>query len=183
MAASPTPFVSENAATGDDRQRRSLAMRALERTATKQSAFLKALEELGTIHAACLASRVGRRTVYDWVENKRFADAFQLARDAAADVLEAEARRRGMEGVAEPVFFQGAVVGHITRYSDACLMALLSAYRPERFARRRAGKARRSAPGDRPCVLRQDLIWKWKPVRPGAMLRLSQASQITGSSA
>ena len=140
MTAGPSPPASENAAGGCD-QRRSLAARARERSASRQQTFLKALEGLGTIQAACLASRVGRRTVYDWVEkDKHFADAFQLARDVAADVLEAEARRRGLEGVAEPVFFQGAVVGHVTRYSDACLMALLSAYRPERFGRRRAAK-------------------------------------------
>jgi len=141
MPASPQTPESENAAIGGDGQRRSLSARAHERTAGKQRAFLKAFAALGTIHAACLASRVGRRTVYDWVERDTdFADAFNLARDAAADVLEAEARRRGMEGIAEPVFFQGAVVGHITRYSDSCLMALLAAYRPALFGRRRAGK-------------------------------------------
>jgi len=141
MTAGSTPPTSEAAANGDDGRRLSLSARAQARTAAKQASFLKALATLGTIHAACLASRVGRRTVYDWVErDKDFADAFNLARDAAGDVLEADARRRGVQGIAEPVFFQGEVVGHITRYSDACLMALLSAYRPERFARRRAGK-------------------------------------------
>jgi len=96
MAASPTLPTSENANTGDDRQRLSLAAQALQRTAAKQAAFLRCLARLGTIQSACVASHVGRRTIYDWIEcDEQFAAAFHLAKDAAADLLEAEARRRG----------------------------------------------------------------------------------------
>ena len=35
--------------------------------------------------------------------------------------------------MSEPVFYRGKVVGYVQRYSDACLLALLRAYRPERF--------------------------------------------------
>jgi hypothetical protein len=138
VASGPNTTASE---TARPRQRQPLATRVLERRTTKQRAFLTALENLGTIQAACLASRVGRRTVYDWIDREpRFAAAFNLARESAADLVEAEVRRRGMVGVPEPVFFQGAVVGHVQRYSDACLLAVLSAYRPERFGRHRAAK-------------------------------------------
>src|SRR4051812_11058981 len=128
----------------DDRierpERRPLTARALERTAAKQQAFLKALSRLGTVTAACQVVQVGRRSIYDWVErDQEFAAAFDLAREVAADILEAEARRRGVDGVSEPVYFRGAVVGHVQRFSDACLLAVLAAYRPERFRRRGAG--------------------------------------------
>lgn len=141
MPDSPTPPPSGSAATRADRQRPSLSARAQERSVGKQRAFLRAFAELGAIQAACRASRIGRRTIYDWLgRDEKFAREFELARDAAADLLEAEARRRGVEGVPEGVFFGGKIVGYVTRFSDCCLLSLLAAHRPERFGRRRAGK-------------------------------------------
>jgi hypothetical protein len=132
----PLPFVKRR-----DAQRQSLAARALDRTKAKQAAFLAALEERGTVRSACIEARVGRRTIYDWAaHDARFADAFAIAREGAAEIIEDEVRRRGVDGVAEPVFYQGSVVAHVRKYSDACLLALLSAYRPERFGRRRSEK-------------------------------------------
>ena len=81
--------------------------------------------------------------------DERFADAFQRARDAAADLLEDEVRRRGVDGVAQPVYYQGAVVGHVQKYSDCCLLAPLAAYRPERFGV--AGPETRANRGRRLC--------------------------------
>jgi hypothetical protein len=127
-----------SAMTGNrTRERKSLVVRARERTVAGQTAFLKVFAEVGTVAAACLTSGVGRRTVYDWVErDEQFASDFEEARQTAADVLEAECRRRAVEGVAEPVYHHGEVVGYRQRYSDICLLALLSAYRPERFKHR-----------------------------------------------
>ena len=106
------------------------------RTARQQAAFLEAFVALGTVEAACRRVGVGRRTVYDWAEDdESFADRFQEARAAVADRLEQECRRRALDGTAEPVFFEGRVVGARQRYSDLCLLALLRAYRPERFGR------------------------------------------------
>ena len=111
-----------------------------------QTAFLQAFAERGTVTAACLASRVGRRTVYDWIaHDERFARDFDAAREAAADVLEAECRRRGQDGVEDPVYYRGQVVGSVRRYSDACLLALLKVYRPDRFT----GRGRHAGTADR----------------------------------
>ena len=60
----------------------------------------------------------------------------ELAQDAMeewADCLEQEAVRRAVEGVEEPVFHQGEVVGFVTKYSDALLGKLLTGRRPEIF--------------------------------------------------
>ena len=88
--------------------------------------------------AACLASRVGRRTVYDWIaHDERFARDFDAARQDAADVLEAECRRRGEDRRRRTRLLsrRGRRVCQ-RRYSDACLLALLKAYRPDRFTGR-----------------------------------------------
>ncbi len=74
-------------------------------------------------------------------QNAEFAMAFQDAMDEAADMLEAEAWRRALEGVAEPVVKSGMPVFHPTtgeaitvrRYSDALLMLLLRGSKPGKF--------------------------------------------------
>ena len=75
-----------------------------------------------------------------------FATAFQEAMDEAADMLEAEAWRRALEGVAEPVVKGGKPVCDpstgetimVRRYSDALLMLLLRGSRPGKFSARPA---------------------------------------------
>ncbi|MEQ8252186.1 MAG: hypothetical protein RIB41_13180 [Oceanibaculum nanhaiense] len=99
--------------------------------------FLDHLADTGNVSAACRLAKLDRRTAYQW----RGADAdfrrqWQEALDAAVDALEAEARRRAVEGVEHPHFHQGQVAGTVKRYSDALLMFLLRAHRPERFRER-----------------------------------------------
>ena len=111
---------------------------ATQRRLTKQRRFFEAFAELGSVQAACVRTGLPRRTVYHWIEREAaFARQFDEAKDAATDVLEAECRRRATGGVSDPVFYRGAVVGYAQRYSDACLLAPLKAYRPDRFASRR----------------------------------------------
>jgi hypothetical protein len=74
-------------------------------------------------------------------------------------VLEAECRRRGRDGVEDPVYYQGAVVGYHRRYSDACLLALLKAHRPDRFT----GRAGHAGPTDRRTVVRVSYDHHMKP--------------------
>lgn len=101
-------------------------------------AFLRALRETANVSAACRAAGIGRRRAYTcYHQQPAFRAAWDRAIDAATDVLEAEARRRAVDGVAVPVFHAGQQVGVVTRYSDALLVRLLQAYRPDRFADRR----------------------------------------------
>lgn len=97
--------------------------------------FLEALRDgLPVIDAADLSGR-GRRTLYRWRQLDRdFAAAWDEAYDAGADMLEQEAQRRAVEGVLEPVMYQGEVVERVRKYSDTLLIFLLKARRPKRFA-------------------------------------------------
>ncbi|MGH7056864.1 MAG: hypothetical protein ACREFZ_03135 [Acetobacteraceae bacterium] len=72
--------------------------------------------------------------------------------EVAVDALEAEARRRALEGVATAVVYGGRVVLDnagapltIRRYSDALLTLLLRAHRPEKYRLR--DSPRKDAPG------------------------------------
>lgn len=77
-------------------------------------AFLAALAQRGTIKDACEDARVGRTTVYQRRDSDpEFQANLALALEDATDTLDAEARKRALDG------------------SDALLMFLLRGRRPE----------------------------------------------------
>lgn len=101
----------------------------------KKIAFLQAYIEMGGhVSKAARAARVDRSTPYNWLAaDPAYKEAFERAKEQAADVLEAEVIRRGAHGFDEPVFYQGKVVGQIRKYSDNLLMFMLKGLRPAKF--------------------------------------------------
>ncbi len=99
-----------------------------------RTAFLSKLSKTGNVLDACKAGRITRSNVYRArEEDERFKAAWDAALDEAADLLEKEARRRAVNGVKEPVFYKGKVVGDIKRFSDSLLMFLLKGTRPDKY--------------------------------------------------
>ena len=96
--------------------------------------FLAELAKTSNVSAACKAAGVSRSTAYEARDgDEAFASSWDDAIDEATDALEAEARRRAIEGVDRPVFYQGGECGHVREFSDALLMFLLKAHRPKKF--------------------------------------------------
>ena len=62
-----------------------------------------------------------------------FAQAWDLALAVAADCVEEEIHRRGVEGYKEDVYFRGEKVGETTKYSDTLLLARMKALDPQRY--------------------------------------------------
>jgi len=103
-----------------------------ERTIDARARFLQLLASTGNVSESCREAKFPRRTAYDHREaDPEFAAAWKDAEEVAADYLRAEARRRGVDGWDEPVFWKGEVCGHIRRYSDTMLGRLLTAHCPE----------------------------------------------------
>lgn len=113
--------------------------------------FLAAVAVSGnvTIAARQVAEQLGmnpnsiRRLHYDWMRGRvneedaqAYREAFEEAKLEAAELLEAEARRRAVEGTVRPVFYQGEEVGGIREYSDTLLIFLLKGALPEKYAER-----------------------------------------------
>jgi len=68
-----------------------------------------------------LASGYARSTVYEWREaDGDFAARWDESIDIAVELMEAEADRRGVEGVDEPLTYKGEIYGYVRRYSDTC---------------------------------------------------------------
>lgn len=96
--------------------------------------FLAALESSGNVSAAAREAGVSRQRAYEWRRSDPdFASHWDAAIEVATDALEAEARRRAVEGTEEPVFYQGTECGRIRRYSDTLMIVLLKAHRPAKF--------------------------------------------------
>lgn len=116
-------------------------------------AFLAALAQSGIVLAAANAAGIDRVTAYrEREKNPPFAQGWDAAIDESADRLEAEARRRA------------TIVG-----SDRLLMAMLKAYRPDRYGDRQrvelsGGVAVDNADGMR--RIRQALVETLGPEHP-----------------
>lgn len=96
--------------------------------------YLNELQNCGLEAKSARAAGVTLRTVKRQYEtDPGFHEMALDALEEWADCLEQEAHRRAVEGVEEPVFHQGEIVGFVTKYSDALLGKLLTGRRPEIF--------------------------------------------------
>nr|NIP59005.1 hypothetical protein [Gemmatimonadota bacterium]NIR79393.1 hypothetical protein [Gemmatimonadota bacterium]NIT88066.1 hypothetical protein [Gemmatimonadota bacterium]NIU31898.1 hypothetical protein [Gemmatimonadota bacterium]NIU36517.1 hypothetical protein [Gemmatimonadota bacterium] len=86
----------------------------------KQRAFLTAFRELCNIRQAAESAGISRRTHYRWMDvDQEYVQAFEAAKEDAADLLEAEAWRRAVDGVEKPVgWYKGEAGGKVREYSD-----------------------------------------------------------------
>ena len=121
-----------------------------------RAAFLAELAATGNVSHSARVASVNKTTVYSHRDSDpEFAAQWREAIDESNDALEAEARRRAVDGVSEPVVYQGELAGHwidaegnvvsedtegarfvpltVKKYSDTLLIFLLNGNRPEKF--------------------------------------------------
>jgi hypothetical protein len=118
-------------------------MKRLKLTRARRENFLKVLADTGSVTAGVAAAGTSRTRVYELRKSDTaFAAAWVEAEDIATDRLEDEARRRAVEGVAEPLVSAGKLVRGddgqpitVRRYSDKLLLELMKAHRPPRRER------------------------------------------------
>ena len=113
---------------------RTLARPRARKPLTWERTFYRSLRRHGTIMRACADAKIARMTWYDAVaRHPDMAERADDALEAFADLLEAEAVRRGVHGVEEPYQVRGGVLTTVTRYSDRLLEILLKAKRPRQY--------------------------------------------------
>jgi len=120
--------MTENTTIAPANTRKRLSLR-------KQSKFLDILAQTGKVAESARAVGFTSTAFLHKVrrEDEDFAEAWDQAVNAAGDVLEEEAIRRAHEGVMDPVYYKGEVVGHKLLYSDQLLMFLLRGTRPDKY--------------------------------------------------
>lgn len=106
-------------------------------TPEKREQFLAQLFEHGNVTVAARAVGVARSTAYNAREaDPDFAAEWDNSVQSYADLLEYEADRRAMHGVAKPLLYKGVTVAHVQEYSDALLMFRLKSLRPDKYRER-----------------------------------------------
>lgn len=97
----------------------------------RKEQYLLELSRTGQIVASAYVVGVCKQTITNHRDKDvAFADAVLEAIDRYRDSIDAEIRRRGVEGVEEPVFYQGRVAGWVRKYSDALLIEHAKAHDP-----------------------------------------------------
>ncbi len=106
-------------------------------SAARQREFIEALADLGSVRAACRQMGVGEYGIYALRRHPQAA-SFRAAWEAALDIgirrVEDVAMDRALNGVEEPVYHAGAIVGTRRVYNDRLLMFMLRNRAPTRFA-------------------------------------------------
>lgn len=94
--------------------------------------YLLCLSRCGLTSQSAAAAGVHPSTVADHrKKDAQFDEAVEQALGYFRDRVEAEAIRRAIEGVEEPEFYKGQVVGTKIRYSDRLLEKIMNRYIPE----------------------------------------------------
>lgn len=98
-------------------------------SAAKYDMFFTELALDGNVTRACKVAGVDRRSAYQMRDKPEFEARWQNALEEACDKLEAEARRRAVEGYEKGVWHQGVMVGVEKQYSDSLLALMLKGNR------------------------------------------------------
>ena len=108
------------------------------RTLQLQARFLAAYAVgFPTAKSAAKKAKIARSSHIRWLVNDpKYAERFDLLRQERVEAFEAEAARRAVTGVTRHMTVAGESV-EIIEYSDALLMFILKAERPEKYRDRR----------------------------------------------
>jgi hypothetical protein len=103
-----------------------LRPRAVPRSDEADDVFFEWLSQGYPVSAAAEAARYNRTIVYRWRHQDRdFAGRWRQALLISLDTAREEAMRRIFDGIEEPIFQKGAVVGTRRKYSDRLLIEWL----------------------------------------------------------
>ena len=96
-------------------------------TPERQLGFFEHLSRTGNVRVACAAVGLSRAAAYrqrhrDATFDRRWSIALGLARDVGIQALS----ERALEGVEEPVYYRGKLVGSRRRYDNRLLLAHLA---------------------------------------------------------
>lgn len=113
------------------KRRKGQRMKAEQRIAA-QAMFLAVYEKTASVLAAAEQAEIDRTLVYYWQEHdEQFLFAYNLADKAANMHIEAEIRRRAIDGWDEPLVSAGKRLGTVRKYSDTLLIFYAKRRMPE----------------------------------------------------
>lgn len=106
-------------------------------TPERQQGFIEVLADTGSVDAACKAVNMSTEGAYH-LRRQPGAESFRKAWEAALGLgvqrVEDVVMDRALNGVEEPLYSYGKLIGTRRRYNDRLLMFILRNRAPERFA-------------------------------------------------
>lgn len=100
----------------------------------KDDLFFATLRSTGRVTESAVAAGIDYSHAYKRRKaDPEFAERWSQALDAYADVLEAEAHRRAVEGIEKGIWHQGLQVGKERQFSDSLLALMLKAKRRREY--------------------------------------------------
>jgi len=119
-----------------------------------QAKFLAAYRATARIDVSAATAGISTAAHYKWVAtDPEYVKELDKARDEALSLLEDEAHRRAVQGVEEPVFYQGEVCGTKLNYSDTLLIFLMKAANPEKYRDRFDIRSKVETIGNQPPIV------------------------------
>lgn len=146
-------------------------------TPERQIAFIEALADTGSVVAASKAVNMSAEGAYN-LRRQPGAETFRAAWQAALQLgvarVEDVVMDRALNGVEEPLYSYGKLVGTRTRYNDRLLMFILRNRAPDRFAE---GKPKAMNAIDQMEVARLKKQWRkeWEAEQRGGQPHVTDA--------
>lgn len=100
----------------------------------RQRKFLDALSVIGTVTGAAKAAGVDQSLPYKWrKQDAAFREAWDSLADQVGTVIESALVERVVNGVEEPLTYQGQIFGYVKRFDNSTGVALLRGMKPEKY--------------------------------------------------
>ncbi len=114
-------------------------MTPIKRCWRPQGRFLREFARTGSVSAACRASGLARRTVYNWRDaDAGFRASWDRARGRSLELLRDEVMERALVGAEVPLWHDGRIIGHERVPDNRVLWKLLQVLQPETYGPRAA---------------------------------------------
>ena len=125
-------------------------MSGIKRCWRPQGRFLREFARTGSVSAACRASGLARRTVYNWRDaDADFRRRWEGARERGVGRVRDELMARALVGTEVPVWHDGRVVDHVAQPDPRVLWRLSQALQADIYGPRTAEFARRLDAGEK----------------------------------
>jgi hypothetical protein len=110
-------------------------------TARKRQRFLEQIEGGASVKEAARSIAMSPKALYkrraaDDVLRQAWLAAAEIGQQVQLDEVEAEIRRRAIDGVFRPIVYQGVVRGRYKDYSDTLLKMMAMALAPHKYRER-----------------------------------------------
>lgn len=104
------------------------------RVRAHRTRFIRAMKQTGSVTVAAQEAQISRQTAYNWRNAEPwFRQQWDDAEEQFIDLIEARGGQLAVEGVLEPIYHEGVVVGYVRKYSERMIEFMLKKRRQKTY--------------------------------------------------